>query len=215
MCGRLAPEQPLREAGLAELMGVSRGPIREALSRLESEGLVVTGPTGRTFVARLSKQDLDEVYSLRAALERVAVQYACRHASAADLADMQAVVDTMAAYLQRGISEREAAELDLAFHDTIYRASHHQRLQNVWATLRPQIYVFMLSRNVASADFRESVVNGHEEILSAIKAQAAEAAAAIIDAHMNVAYEHVCATYEQCCPDTEPQDEHEINDVKT
>ena len=49
-------------------MGVSRGPIREALSRLEREGLVVVSPTGRTYVARLSRQDLEEVFSLRKAL---------------------------------------------------------------------------------------------------------------------------------------------------
>ena len=80
LCGQLAPEEPLREAALSELMGVSRGPVREALSRIEREGLAVVTPTGRTYVARLSRHDLDEVFSLRKALEQLAIEHACMYA---------------------------------------------------------------------------------------------------------------------------------------
>ena len=82
---------------------------------------------------------------------------------------MQAVVDDLAAHIQQGINEQEAAELDLRFHDVLYRASGHQRLLNFWTSLRPQIYVFLLSRNVANPDFRDSVVRGHQDILHAIR----------------------------------------------
>jgi|YNPBryunderm2012_1023409.scaffolds.fasta_scaffold23659_3 DNA-binding FadR family transcriptional regulator len=83
---------------------------------------------------------------------------------------MQAVVDRMAEYIARGITEQEAADLDLRFHGLIYRASRHQRLLRIWATLRHQIYVFLLSRNVADPDFRDWAVRGHQEILDAIRA---------------------------------------------
>src|SRR5437870_12631370 len=69
LSGQLSPNEPLRETALARLMGVSRGPIRVALARLEAEGLVIAGPTRRTRVARLSLPDLEEVYSLRVIFE--------------------------------------------------------------------------------------------------------------------------------------------------
>lgn len=195
LSGQLAPGARLSEAMLSELMGVSRGPVREALGRLEREGLIVVGRTGRASVARLSREDLDEVFSLRRTLERLAVEYACRRATPEDLAALQAVVDDMAAAIGRGLSEKEAAELDLRFHDAIYAASRHRRLINTWATLRSQVYVIMLSRNVASADFQDVAVNGHQGIVDAIAGGDAQQALAVIEQHMQVAYELVSRSY--------------------
>jgi DNA-binding GntR family transcriptional regulator len=195
LSAQLAPGARLSEAMLSDLMGVSRGPVREALARLELEGLVVVGRTGRASVARLSREDLDEVFSLRRMLERLAVEYACRRATPEDLAALQTVVDAMAAAIGRGITEKEAAELDLRFHDVIYTASRHQRLLNTWTTLRPQVYVFMLSRNVASANFQDVAVNGHQSIVDAIKSGDAQLALTVIEQHMLVAYELVSKSY--------------------
>ncbi|MCX6031535.1 MAG: GntR family transcriptional regulator [Chloroflexi bacterium] len=195
--GHLAPDEQLRENLLAESMGVSRGPIREALSRLEREGLVINRPNGRSFVARLSRQDVEEVYSLRQVLERLAVGYVCQKAGPAEWAEMQAVVDEMTARIAQGITEQEAAELDLRFHDILYRAAGHQRLLGYWTTLRPQIYVFLLSRNVASSDFRDSAVEGHQVILDAIKARDEARAQALIEGHLNFAYDRVIGSYRQ------------------
>ena len=108
--GELAIGQRINESDLASRFGMSRGPIREALRRLAGEGLVLTGPTGRTYVARLSIQDLDEVHSLRAIFEHLAVEYACRNATAAHLAELQSVINTMAAQLREGLDARAAAE---------------------------------------------------------------------------------------------------------
>jgi DNA-binding GntR family transcriptional regulator len=206
LSGQLAPEEHLREATLSEMMGVSRGPIREALNRLEREGLVVVSRTGRTTVARLSLQDLDEVFSLRRALERLATEYACVRATAEDIAELQDVVDAMAVALARGISEKEGAELDLSFHDIVYQASRHQRLLDFWTTLRSQIYVIMLSRNVASADFKDAVVHGHQSILDAIKARDRDRALDLIEQHMAVAYNLVSKSYGQAQPDPGQED---------
>jgi DNA-binding GntR family transcriptional regulator len=195
LSGQLAPEARLSEAMLSKLMGVSRGPVREALAHLEREGLIVVGRTGRASVARLSRQDLDEVFSLRRTLERLAVEYACKRATPEDLEALQTVVDTMAATIAQGINEKEAAEFDLRFHDLIYQASRHQRLINTWATLRPQVYVIMLSRNVASADFQDVAVNGHQGIVDAIRTRDTQLALAVIEQHMLVAYELVSRSY--------------------
>lgn len=197
LAGQFAPEEPLRESQLAEQMGVSRGPVREALTQLEREGLVINRSNGRSFVARLSHRDLEEVYSLRRVLERLAAAYACERASATDVADMQGIVDEMVTRSQEGIGEQEAAELDLRFHDLVYRASGHQRLLNFWATLRPQIYVFLLSRNIASTDFRESMARGHQAILDAIRDRDEERAQTMVEEHQDVAYDRVIGSYSQ------------------
>jgi len=195
LSGQLAPGQKLRENALAEAMDVSRGPIREALRRLEREGLVIRRHNRSAFVARLSRQDLDEVYSLRLALERLAMQLVIRNSPEEELAEMQVAIDTMAAYIERGITEQEAADLDMRFHDALYRASRHQRLQDSWATLRPQVHILLLSRNVADPDFRDQAVGGHQEILNAIRHGDEARATTIIEQHLQAGYDRVLHSY--------------------
>lgn len=197
MHGQLAPEEPLREAALSELMGVSRGPIREALTNLEREGLVVTTPTGRTYVARLSYEELGDVFSLRKALERVAVEYACARATPEDLDRVQAIVDEMTEAVERGSDPKAMAELDTRFHEAVYQAAHHRRLLDFWNILRPQMYVFLLSRNAARDDYGERAVRGHQEILDALKTRDKSLALKVNDEHMAFAYDLLKESYGQ------------------
>lgn len=192
--GRIAPGEQLREVPLSRVLGISRGPIRDALHQLEREGLVTIPRNGRTIVARLTKEDFDEVYSLRLGLERVAMQYAIRNATSADLDEMQRIVDFMVERVNEGISEKDAAELDLQFHDVVYQASRHKRLQSVWADLRPQIYIFLLSRNVADSDFRIQMTR-HQEIVDVIRARNEQQAIEVIEVHLQVAYNRIIKTY--------------------
>src|SRR3954467_13985036 len=147
--GRLAPDERLREELLAEFLGVSRGPIREALTRLEREGLVVKQPNRGAVVARLSPEDLAEVFSLRLAIERLAVRMAVRNAEPQHLDQMQAVIDQLAALQVETMTEQQAAALDVEFHEILYQSARHKRLYDTWATLKPQVYIFLLTRNVA------------------------------------------------------------------
>ncbi len=193
----LAPGERLSEARLAEMMGVSRGPIREALTQLEREGLVFKQPNKGAFVARLSREDLDEVYSLRLALERLAVSQAIRQAQPQYLADMQAIVDLMAVDVDRGSTEQTAAELDVRFHDLLYQSANHKRLYACWATLRPQIHIFLLTRNVVNSDFRQMTVQGHQYLLEVIRSRNEERAIAAFEAHLGGAYERIVNSYSQ------------------
>jgi DNA-binding GntR family transcriptional regulator len=193
--GRLAPDERLREEALAEFLGVSRGPIREALTRLEREGLVVRFPNRGAVVARLSPEDLDEVFSLRLAIERLAIRMAVRHAEPKHFQQMQDVIDQLAALQAGTMTEQETAALDVAFHEIIYDAAKHKRLYNVWATLKPQVYIFLLSRNVANADFRGLVVAGHQDILDALLSRDETRAEAVIEQHLQAAYERILEAY--------------------
>jgi DNA-binding GntR family transcriptional regulator len=176
-------------------LGVSRGPIGEAFTSLERGGLVVTTYTGRTYVSRLFQKDLDEVFGLRRALERLAIEYACQHAASEDIARAEAIVEQMAAAIERGITAKEGVELDLAFHDAIFKAARHQRLLDYWNTLRPQVYVFLLSRNVASPDLSAFVVKVHRDIRNALETRDWRRSVDLVDGYMEHAYRllsHTC-----------------------
>ncbi|MGB5845597.1 MAG: GntR family transcriptional regulator, partial [Anaerolineales bacterium] len=195
--GQLAPGERLSEELLAEMVGISRGPIREALTQLEREGLVIKQRNKGTFVARLSREDLDEVYSLRLALEKLAMQQVILTADSKHLVEMQAIVDEMAADVSANPTPQTEAELDLRFHDILYQASKHRRLCDCWATIRPQIYIFLLTRNVADPDFRQVTVQGHQDIVDAIRAKDEERAITVIASHLQSAYERIVKSYSQ------------------
>src|SRR5258706_7066462 len=192
--GQFAAGEQLREPMLATFFRVSRGPIREALAQLVREGLVIMRPNRTAVVARLTREYLEEVHSVRLALERLAVQYVIRNASPADYDEMQSLVQKMNDRVRDGISEKDAADLDLQFHDLLYQASHHKRLQACWADLRPQIYIFLLSRNVAHPDFAVQMV-GHQNILNTLRAGDVVQAVLCIEQHIKAAYDRIIKSY--------------------
>jgi DNA-binding GntR family transcriptional regulator len=193
--GRLAPDERLREEILAEFLGVSRGPIREALSRLEREGLVVKQPNRGAVVARLSPEDLYEVFSLRLAIERLAIRMAVRNAEPKHLDQMQDVINQMAALQADALTEQEAAALDVQFHEILYESAKHKRLYDCWSNLKPQVYIFLLSRNVANSDFRALAVQSHQEILDTIRSRDETRAETLIEYHLQSAFERIQKVY--------------------
>jgi DNA-binding GntR family transcriptional regulator len=193
--GAFSPGDRLREVPLATALGVSRGPIRSALHQLEREGLVIKHPNRRAIVAELSRNDVDEVYSLRLAIEPVVCAWAARNAVAEDLAAMQEIVDRHSKITTR-ITDHEAAEVDLAFHDAIYRAARHRRLLSLWRDLRPQVYVFLKARpHVRSREFRALISQSHQGLLDAIAQGEAQRASDLATAHMKASYLRVIACY--------------------
>lgn len=192
---KIAPGERLREEILASSMGVSRGPVREAIQRLEREGLVIIHPNRGATVARLSREDLDEVYSLRRALERLAIREAIRRAEPEYIAQMSSIVDEMVTSSAVSITPQLAAELDVRFHQALLESTGHSRLIRCWLDLRPQIHLFLLSRTVANADFREHLVQSHTNILNSIQDRDEPRALAIIDDHLKGAYVRVMNSY--------------------
>jgi DNA-binding GntR family transcriptional regulator len=194
LTGKLEPGARMREELLASSMKVSRGPVREAIQQLEREGLVIMYPRRGAVVARLSREDLEEVYSLRRVLERLAVQEAIRKANDQHLAAMQSVVDEMARFVEQGVTEQQAAELDTRFHQTLVEAAQHKRLLRSWMELRSQIHLLLLSRTV-DKDFREHLVKSHAGILSTIRDRDEARALEFVEDHLKGAYERVLKSY--------------------
>ena len=199
--GEFAPGERLREVEIAARFDVSRGPVREALLQLEQEGLVLLRRNRGAIVARLSRDDLEEVYSLRLALERLAAARAPRHGTEADFARLDAVLhEFRGATSSQPLTEQEAADQDVRFHDAIYQAAHHERLYASWNSIRSQVYVLLLGRNVAGPDFREDTYFGHLELAYLIRSRADERAVAAIEAHLQASYTRVLESYPELPP---------------
>jgi DNA-binding GntR family transcriptional regulator len=197
LSGHFEPGERLGEERLAARMQVSRGPIREALVQLERQGIVVIKRNKGAFVAQLTREDLDELYTLRRAIELLAMQRATRLATDRDLFQMQKLVDEIAAHHRLGITEQIAADLDLRFHDLIYQAARHRRLNEAWQMMRPQIHILLLSRNVAHEDFRDMVVVAHQDIVDAIRNRDESAGMVLLESHLGGSYGRVVESLER------------------
>jgi DNA-binding GntR family transcriptional regulator len=195
--GTFRPGVHLREEELAAALQVSRSPVREALLQLEREGLVLRRRHRGAMVTRLSRRDLDEVYSLRLALERLALRWATANASTEDCDRMDAAVVAIGDSIAPDISVQEAARIDLEFHDLVYQAARHERLYRTWSELRPQVHLFLLARNyVANPEFRQVMIDGHRSLVDAIRARNEDGADRIAEAHVRASYARVAESYD-------------------
>jgi DNA-binding GntR family transcriptional regulator len=193
--GRLTPEQQILEAQVAHMMRVSRGPVREALTRLEQEGLVYKLRNRGTFVARLSREDVEEVYTLRRSLELLALEYFMKNATVGDIARLEEIMGRISQDAGGGLSPKEAADLDIQFHETLVRGARHQRLLEAWLNLREQVRIVLLSRNVANEDFRDLFLDQHRDVLKAVCDRDLERAIGLLANHMDMGYVRLISTY--------------------
>jgi DNA-binding GntR family transcriptional regulator len=188
--GTFAPGQRLSEVALAEAFSVSRGPIREALTVLEREGLLKVERHRGAWVTLLSRQDIDEIYELRLALERLAMERAARLASSEDCDAMAEVIELLRDAVERK-DVFDTVALDVRFHDLIYRAARHDRLYQSWALLRPQIETFLNSRPSDQNAYLDKAVREHSELLDVIRRHEREQAVTMIELHIRSAYDRV------------------------
>ena len=188
LSGRLAAGTRLIEDDLAQMLDVSRGPIRQALFKLQQEGLVVHETHRGATVATTSPDDVAEIYSLRTALERLSVEQACHRATAADLAPLEAILLLFQSTPRENITRKKVAEFDIDFHDALFRAAHNRRLYRAWEGLRSQVMVFLLLRDALPDDYLDSWHRDHANLLAAVRARDVAAATAAIEEHIGGAY---------------------------
>ena len=167
--GELKPGERLMEIALAEKLGVSRTPIREAMRKLELEGLVVMIPRRGAQVANITEKDLNDVLEVRITLENMAIEKACTNMTEEDVQELEKV----ARDFERSTAEGDLvkmAEADVNFHETIYRAADNKRLMQVLNNLREQIYRYRVEY-LKEDEARNRLVKEHEKITQAIKAR--------------------------------------------
>ncbi len=167
---QLKAGQRIVEGEIAAAMKTSHGPVRDALLILENEGLVVRYPHRGTYVAELSLKDAEEIYSLRMAIESLAVTYALRRATPADLDELDALVQRMADKVAEGYNAGEATELDMTFHRTLCQISGHGRALAAWEALSAQTRILLLSRfKKRPGDFQASAVEWHRRLVDVLR----------------------------------------------
>ncbi|MCU1489049.1 MAG: GntR family transcriptional regulator [Acidimicrobiaceae bacterium] len=188
--GEIDLGQRLIEEELASRLGVSRGPVREALVRLGQEGLVHMERHRGATVAQLSLDEVDEIYSLRTALERLAVEWVCRMATDEDFARVGAVLEQFDR-LGSPPARAAVAGLDVAFHDAVFHAAHHERLYRAWTGLRSQIFLYLVHRGALRADFATTWRADHEEFLAILKSRKRAQAVRAVEGHIEGTYQRV------------------------
>ncbi len=172
--GILQPGSKLSERGLAAALGISAQPVREALRRLEGEGMVETRPRSGSVVARFDNGKLVEMGRIRAVLEGAAAALAARHATSADLQRLEARLQAMRAATQAGEAPalRQANE---AFHTALHAISDNPFLIRGLQALRAYDHIGR-ARVLAADDQPRQALAEHAGILAAIVARDPEAA---------------------------------------
>ncbi len=186
---QLPPGTELSEVALAQELGVSRGPIREAMGRLAAEGLVTVRPRRGSVVRSLTTDELIDAYQVREALEAMAVRLAVPRLTRADIARLEGLVEEMSALVAaRDITEFFHANGE--FHGYFCRHSGNQKLISVYESLMGEMGRLQPQSLLLRGDPKQSVVE-HRAILRAVKRGDVEAAVQAASEHVRVPAENL------------------------
>jgi len=182
--GQLQPGEHLREAEIAERLGLSRGTVREAIRRLEQEGLVVSQPHRGAYIAQLAAGDAAEIYSLRRVLEVFAIELLVPRSSAEVVNGLEAIVREMVAVAESG-NRIGHLQLDLRFHEQLCLLSRHRTLHHTWTGLALKLWLvnFQLPSHLDSD--LVSRATAHFELVELIRAGQTAAAIFWIQQHVD------------------------------
>lgn len=164
--GVLRPGERLMEIQLAEELGVSRTPVREAIRKLELEGFVVMVPRRGTYVADLSIKDVNEVFEVRSALEVLAAGLAAERITEEELEEMERLLVQIGEQIENGDLE-SLVETDSQFHDILYRASRNDKLVGIINNLREQLTRFRAT-SMGYPGRMKDMLDEHSRLVEAI-----------------------------------------------
>lgn len=182
MRGQLSPGERLLEVQLAEEMGVSRTPVREAIRRLEMEGFVVMLPRKGAYVAGLSIADVENVYEIRTALETLAVRLAAQRMQDEDYRQLDELSQRMQATWQEGDVD-SWVKLDASFHELLYKFSRNDRLVQLMSNVMEQLSRYRII-SLANVEVRHNSLDEHREVIAALRRRDSEGAAAAAAQHI-------------------------------
>ena len=183
LTGELKPGERLMEIHLANRLGVSRTPIREAIRKLELEGLVIMIPRRGAEVAQITEKSLKDVLEVRRALDALCVELACDRISAEEEVLLEEACDEF----QRATETKDTtiiAKADVAFHDIIVQATNNQRLIQLINNLSEQMYRYRFEY-IKDEIRHDSLVNEHRIIYESIVKRDKKKAAEIAKLHID------------------------------
>ena len=181
--GELKPGERLLEIHLANKLGVSRTPIREAIRKLELENLVIMVPRKGAVVAEITEKSLRDVLEVRRALEALAVQLACEKILDSEIEELKVAAKEFEEALKTG-DVTVYAEADVKFHDIIYRTTDNQRLIQLLYNLREQMYRYRVEY-LKREDSHEILLAEHQHIIQMLAQRDEERAVEAVCAHID------------------------------
>jgi DNA-binding GntR family transcriptional regulator len=180
--GRYKPGDPLVETKLAEELGVSRTPIREAIRQLELEGLVISIPNKGVVVDGVSQQDIDDIYTIRSMLEGLAARWAAQRIDEQGLKALEEIIELMEYYTKKNDFD-QLTQLDTRFHGELYDSCGSKVLKHTLGNLLR--YVQRARRGSLKVPSRAQLaLNEHRGIFEAIMRRDAEEAERLMADHI-------------------------------
>ena len=173
--GELKPGERLMEIQLANKLGVSRTPIREAIRKLELEGLVLMIPRKGAEVAQITEKNMQDVLEVRKALEELSVQLAVE--------EMKMAAEDFRKVLKSG-DVTKIAEADVKFHDIIFAATNNQRLITLLNNLREQMYRFRVEY-LKQKECYPQLLEEHDKLIALISGGEVEEACELMGCHID------------------------------
>lgn len=180
--GDLKPGERLMEMHLANKLGVSRTPIREAIRMLEQEGLAVTIPRKGAQVAKMTEKDLQDVLEIRDALDELAVSMACQRMTPELLVELK---DSMKDFeiATRSRDVRKIVEADEAFHNVIYRMADNPKLETIVNNMREQTYRYRYEYVKGNSTYNQ-LIDEHAKIIAGFEKKDSEYVKTIMHTHL-------------------------------
>lgn len=188
--GHFQPGERLVEAELARQLGTSRGPVREALKQLKSEGLVQDAPRRGSFVAELTDADVRELYELRAALEARAARLLVERGDEAAFERLAEVLEEM----RRSAAARDRARFahfDALFHDELCRLSGNRHLHRVFNQHARLLWTLLRLAVTTQYETLDWLLAEHEHLYSEIASRDVARAEAACSRHLEQATEEI------------------------
>ncbi|MGS2744038.1 GntR family transcriptional regulator [Halomonas sp. LS-001] len=194
--GEIAPGSKITEPGLSKTYGISRGPLREAMRRLEAHRLIERVPHVGARVVQLSMKELLELFDLREALESMAARLAAEHMTAEEIAGLREVLSVHESQddLKRGEAYYQR-EGDLDFHYRIVLGSHNKMLMNLLCDDLYYLVRLYRTQFSASGTRPQRAFVEHHRIVDAIEAGDAELAELLMRRHVSASRENVADRY--------------------
>lgn len=181
LSGFFSSDARLREMEISKLIGMGRTPVREALKRLEDERLLTHEPRRGLVITRIDKQGVTELYAMREVLEGAAAEFAARHATDAEIDNMQSILE------QSEQPDSDPVRMNLQFHEAIYGAAHNQHLIRTLQSISDT--TFLLGRSTLQSPQRaQKAVMEHQQILASIRDRDPEAASTAAKNHIRQAF---------------------------
>ena len=190
--GELKPGERLMEIKLANELGVSRTPVREAIRKLELEGLVIMAARKGAEVAPINEKDLKEVLEIRKSLESLACELACRNVKASDIRKLRSINQE----INQAIEAEEIEQItqkDVEFHEIINQLTENQRLIQMLHQLKEHIFRYRFEY-IKEMENKQTIVEEHGRIIDALAEKNPKKASSEIEQHIETQERYILNT---------------------